>query len=127
MDRKQLLCLIFGFISILHFTASAADTDDACSTMSELLLPKEYVKQDNGNISRLVFNFKLREILEVDENQERMKLSLIDPNCLQDKFWTPRLEIYSLDKYEAGSVFKAMSSASIDRRKWIYYEQNFVK
>ena len=151
MDRKQLLCLIFGFISILHFTASAADTDDACSTMSELLLPKEYVKQDNGNISRLVFNFKLREILEVDENQERMKLSLyfevgwmdnriqtsnwplknaseisIDPNCLQDKFWTPRLEIYSLDKYEAGRVFKAMSSASIDRRKWIYYEERAV-
>jgi len=87
----------------------------------------------------------------VNEKEERMKLSLyfevgwkdkriqtsnwplkngsemsIDPNCLQDKFWTPRLEIYSLDKYEAGSVFKAMSSASIDRRQWIYYEERAV-
>ena len=66
MERKLLICLIACSIS----TISAADTDDACSAMSELLLPKGYVKQDNGNISRLVFNFKLREILEVDENQE---------------------------------------------------------
>ena len=151
MERKLLICLIACSISTFFSTISAADTDDACSAMSELLLPKGYVKQDNGNISRLVFNFKLREILEVDEKEERMKLSLyfevgwmderietsnwplknlsemsIDPNCLQDKFWTPRLEIYSLDKYEAGSVFKPMSSASIDHRKWIYYEQRAV-
>ena len=144
MVMIQFSCVVLFFLPILSWA-------DNCSTLADLLLPAGYDKQDNGNIKQLDFNFKLREIIEVDQNTERMKISLyfevgwkedrmetkywqtsnqtklsIVPECLTDLFWIPRLEIYSLDKYEAGQVFKRMSSASVDSRKRIYLEERVV-
>ena len=52
--------------------------------------------------------------------EDGYKVIDIAPECIRERFWNPRLEIYGLDRYQTHTIFKEMSSAQLNENKMVY-------